>query len=47
MALNKDIYDAILNGNAKKAREAASAALNTGADPMALIQETMVPIGLP
>jgi 5-methyltetrahydrofolate--homocysteine methyltransferase len=43
MALNKDIYDAILNGNAKKAREAASAALNTGADPMALIQETMVP----
>ena len=43
MALNKDIYDAILNGNAKKAHEAASAALATGADPMLLIQESMIP----
>jgi 5-methyltetrahydrofolate--homocysteine methyltransferase len=43
MALDKDIYDAILTGNAKKAHEATAAALAAGAEPMALIQESMVP----
>jgi corrinoid protein of di/trimethylamine methyltransferase len=43
MALDKDIYDAILNGNAKKAHEATAAALAAGSEPMALIQESMVP----
>lgn len=43
MALNKDIYDAVLNGNAKKAHEATEAALAAGAEPMALIQESMIP----
>jgi corrinoid protein of di/trimethylamine methyltransferase len=43
MALNKDIYDAILNGNAKKAHAATEAALAAGADPMTLIQDSMVP----
>lgn len=43
MALDKDIYDAILTGNAKKAHEATATALAAGAEPMALIQESMVP----
>ena len=43
MALDRNIYDAILNGNAKKAHEATEAALTAGAEPMKLIQETMVP----
>ena len=43
MALDRDIYDAILNGNAKKAHEAAEAALAAGAEPLTLIQESMVP----
>jgi 5-methyltetrahydrofolate--homocysteine methyltransferase len=43
MALNRDIYEAILNGNAKKAHDATEAALATGAEPLALIQDSMVP----
>lgn len=43
MALDKDIYEAILNGNAKKAHEATEAALSAGAEPMLLIQDSMVP----
>jgi corrinoid protein of di/trimethylamine methyltransferase len=43
MALDRNIYDAILNGNAKKAHEATDAALAAGAEPMALIQDSMVP----
>jgi 5-methyltetrahydrofolate--homocysteine methyltransferase len=43
MAQNIDLYDAILNGNAKMAHAATEAALAAGADPMGLIQESMVP----
>jgi len=43
MALDRNIYDAILNGNAKQAHDATEAALAAGAEPMALIQESMVP----
>ncbi len=43
MALDRNIYDAILNGNAKKAHEATEAALAAGAEPIALIQDSMVP----
>ena len=38
-----DLYDAILNGDAKKARAATEAAIAAGVQPMALIQESMVP----
>ena len=43
MALDKDIYQAILNGNAKKAHEATEAALAAGAEPITLIEYSMVP----
>jgi len=43
MAQNQDLYDAILNGNAKQAHAATEAALAAGVEPMALIQESMVP----
>ncbi len=43
MALNQDLYDAILNGNAKKAHAATAEALAAGASPMELIQGSMVP----
>jgi corrinoid protein of di/trimethylamine methyltransferase len=43
MAQNIDLYDAVLNGNAKKAHAATEAALAAGADPMGLIQESMIP----
>jgi len=43
MAQNSDLYDAILNGDAKKAYAATEAALAAGDAPMALIQESMVP----
>jgi corrinoid protein of di/trimethylamine methyltransferase len=43
MAQNQDLYDAILNGDAKKAHAATEAALAAGVEPMALIQESMVP----
>ena len=43
MALNQDLYDAILNGNARKAHAATAEALAAGASPMELIQGSMVP----
>jgi len=43
MAHSKDLYDAILNGDAKKARATTETALAAGAPPMELIQESMVP----
>ena len=43
MAQNQDLYDAILNGDAKKARAATEVAIAAGDPPMALIQESMVP----
>ncbi len=43
MAKNQDIYDAVLDGNAKKAHAATEAALAAGAAPMDIIQESMVP----
>jgi methanogenic corrinoid protein MtbC1 len=43
MALANDLYDGILNGDAKKARAATEAALASGAAPMDLIQQSMVP----
>lgn len=43
MAQQPDLYDAILNGDAKKAHAATQTALATGATPMELIQESMVP----
>jgi corrinoid protein of di/trimethylamine methyltransferase len=43
MALNQDLYDAILNGDAKKAHAVTQAAIVAGVQPMALIQESMVP----
>jgi len=38
-----DLYDAILNGDAKAARAAAEEALAAGADPLELLQQKMVP----
>jgi corrinoid protein of di/trimethylamine methyltransferase len=38
-----ELYDAILNGDAKKAHAATQAALDAGAEPMTLIAESMVP----
>ncbi len=43
MAKQPDLYEAILNGDAKKAYAATQAALAAGATPMELIQESMVP----
>ena len=43
MAQSKELYDAILNGDAKKAYAATQVALEAGADPMQLIAESMVP----
>ena len=43
MAQSKELYDAILNGNAKKSHAATEAALAAGALPMQLISESMVP----
>lgn len=43
MAKQPELYDAILNGDAKKAFAATKAALAAGALPMDLIQESMVP----
>jgi corrinoid protein of di/trimethylamine methyltransferase len=43
MAQSKEIYDAVLTGDAKKAYAATQAALAEGADPMQLIAESMVP----
>lgn len=43
MAQVKELYDAILNGNAKQAHAATEAALAAGTDPMELISSSMVP----
>jgi corrinoid protein of di/trimethylamine methyltransferase len=43
MAQSKDLYDAILNGDAKKAYAATEAELAAGVQPMQLIAESMVP----
>jgi corrinoid protein of di/trimethylamine methyltransferase len=43
MSGKKDLYDAILNGNAKQAHAATQAAIDAGAAPMELIQGSMVP----
>jgi len=43
MAQSKELYDAVLTGDAKKAYAATQAALAEGADPMQLIAESMVP----
>jgi 5-methyltetrahydrofolate--homocysteine methyltransferase len=43
MAQLKELYDAILIGDAKKAYAAMQAALAAGAEPMQLIGESMVP----
>jgi 5-methyltetrahydrofolate--homocysteine methyltransferase len=38
-----ELYDAILNGNAKMAQEAARAALDANADPLEMVQGHMIP----
>jgi len=38
-----ELYDAILNGNAKKAEEVTRAALEAKADPVELVQKHMIP----
>ena len=43
MAQSNDLYDAILNGDAKKAHAATQAALEAGAAPLQLISDIMVP----
>jgi 5-methyltetrahydrofolate--homocysteine methyltransferase len=43
MAQSKELYEAILNGDAKKAHAATEAAIAAGMEPMALIAESMVP----
>ena len=43
MAQSKKLYDAILNGNAKKAYAATEAEIAAGVQPMQLIAESMVP----
>jgi 5-methyltetrahydrofolate--homocysteine methyltransferase len=43
MAQFKELYDAILVGDAKKAHAATLAAIDAGTDPMTLIGEAMVP----
>jgi 5-methyltetrahydrofolate--homocysteine methyltransferase len=43
MAENTELYDAILVGNAKKAEEAAKAALEANVDPGELVQKQMIP----
>ncbi len=43
MAQASELYNAIVNGDAKKSRAATEAALAAGAAPMELIQQSMVP----
>ncbi len=43
MAQSKELYDAIVNGNARKAHAATELALAAGAPPLQLISESMVP----
>ncbi|MGO8744287.1 MAG: corrinoid protein [Limisphaerales bacterium] len=42
MVRSQELYDAILNGDAKKAYDATQAALAAGTEPMQLIAESMV-----
>ena len=37
------LYDAILNGNAKAAKEITQTSLAAGANPQALVDDTMIP----
>ncbi len=39
----KELYDAILTGDAKKAGEVAAAALEAGVDPVEIVQKHMIP----
>src|SRR5215472_17760102 len=43
MSQLKELYEAILNGNATQARALTQAAVDSGAAPMTLISESMVP----
>jgi 5-methyltetrahydrofolate--homocysteine methyltransferase len=43
MAQSTELYDAIVNGNAKQAHAATQAAIQAGIAPMTLISESMVP----
>jgi 5-methyltetrahydrofolate--homocysteine methyltransferase len=43
MPQNQDLYDAIVNGDAKKARAVTQVAIDTGTAPMELISDSMVP----
>src|SRR5215469_12732127 len=43
MAVSSDIYDAILNGDAKKAHAATQLAITSGTGPMEIIGGSMVP----
>ena len=43
MSQSKELYEAILNGEAKKAHDVTQAAVAAGIEPMALIAESMVP----
>src|SRR5208337_725581 len=43
MGQSNELYDAIINGDAKKAHAATQAALAAGAAPLQLISESMVP----
>jgi len=39
----KKLYEAVVNGDAKSAKEITQEALNSGTDPLALVNEQMVP----
>lgn len=43
MAQISELYDAILNGNAKQAHAVTQAAIEAGAEPLELISESMMP----
>jgi 5-methyltetrahydrofolate--homocysteine methyltransferase len=43
MSQSKELYEAILNGDAKKAHAATAAEIAAGVEPMTLISESMVP----
>ena len=43
MAQSKELYEAIVNGDAKKASSCTQAAIDAGIAPMTLISESMVP----
>jgi corrinoid protein of di/trimethylamine methyltransferase len=43
MAQSKELYDAIVNGDAKRAHAATAVAIEAGVEPMTLISESMIP----